>query len=196
MGLALILLECSGEAVMGDPKPAVNPRARRDRLVVRELPDELVVYDLERHQAHCLNPTAAVVFQGADGEATVNDLAANLRRDLGVSNAEHLVWLALDRLGRAHLLEDAPEPPAEPEGHSRREVLRRAGLAAAFLPVVASILAPTPAEAAATCVQGDAGCAGQPFGTPCYNTNPADCGINCTCDAVGTCDALGGSPCP
>jgi hypothetical protein len=181
---------------MGDPKPAVNPRARRDRLVVRELPGEVVVYDLERHRAHCLNPTAALVFQSADGEATVDDLAGILRRDLGVSHADRLVWLALDRLEGAHLLDDTPEPPAELARHSRRDLLRRAGLAAALLPAVASILAPTPAEAAATCVQGDAGCAGQPFGTPCYNTNPADCGVNCACDAVGTCDALGGSPCP
>jgi hypothetical protein len=106
------------------------------------------------------------------------------------------VWLALDHLDRAHLLDARPEPPAELAGHSRRDLLRRAGLAAALLPVVASILAPTPAEAAGTCVQGDAGCQGQPFGTPCYNNNPADCGINCACDAVETCDALDGSPCP
>ncbi len=29
--------------------------SRRDELVVRELPDEVLVYDLRQHKAHCLN---------------------------------------------------------------------------------------------------------------------------------------------
>ena len=41
----------------------MKPRARTEGLVVTELPDELLVYDLERHRAHCLNPTAALVFK-------------------------------------------------------------------------------------------------------------------------------------
>ena len=41
----------------------MKPRARTEGLVVTELPDELLVYDLERHRAYCLNPTAALVFK-------------------------------------------------------------------------------------------------------------------------------------
>ncbi len=177
----------------------MNPRARREGLVVRPLPDELVVYDLERHEAHCLNRTAALVFQGADGRATVDDLADALRRELSVTDAKRLAWLALERLERAHLLDGAPPPPAGIAGHSRRDLLRRAGLAAALLPAVSSILAPTAAEAAGTCVQGDAGCPGKDFGTPCYGSNPADCGINCACDGGGSClenQGLGPGSCP
>jgi hypothetical protein len=175
----------------------MNPRARREGLVVRSLPDELVVYDLERHEAHCLNRTATLVFQGADGQATVDDLADGLRRELKAPDAERLAWLALERLERAHLLDEAPERPAGVAGHSRRDLLRRAGLAAALLPVVSSILAPTAAEAAGTCVQGSVGCVGKPEGTPCYNTFPSDCGVNCSCSAEETCvDVLGSAPCP
>src|SRR2546423_15689116 len=42
------------------------PRARDARLVIQELPDELLVYDLERHRAHSLNRTAALVWRHCD----------------------------------------------------------------------------------------------------------------------------------
>ena len=165
----------------------MNPRARREGLVVRQLPDELLVYDLERHEAHCLNRTAALVFNRADGQTPVHDIAAALRRELKAVDTDRLAWLALDRLDRAHLLDQAPTPPPGLVGPSRRDLLRRAGLAAALLPVVSSILAPRAAEAAGTCVVGDTGCQGQPFGTPCYNSNPSDCGLLCACDGDGSC---------
>jgi hypothetical protein len=171
----------------------MKPRARREGLIVRQLPDELVVYDLERHQAHRLNRTAALVFDHADGGTTVGAIAGALCRELNVADADRLAWLALDRLDRAHLLDQAPVPPTGLASSGRRDLLRRAGLAAALLPVVSSILAPTAAEAANTCV---ADCTGQPAGTPCYNNNPADCVATCTCDAFETCDDLVGNPCP
>ncbi len=39
------------------------PRARQDELVVKELPDETLAYDLKRHKAHCLTRTAAQEWQ-------------------------------------------------------------------------------------------------------------------------------------
>ncbi|MBV9278705.1 MAG: hypothetical protein JOZ41_01360, partial [Chloroflexi bacterium] len=44
------------------------PRARKNGLIVRELEDEVLVYDLERHRAHCLNRAAGLVWKHADGE--------------------------------------------------------------------------------------------------------------------------------
>jgi hypothetical protein len=32
-----------------------TPTARKDQLIVKELDDETLVYDLERDEAHCLN---------------------------------------------------------------------------------------------------------------------------------------------
>ena len=162
---------------------------------MRQLPDELLVYDLERHEAHCLNRTAALVFNRADGQTTVRDIAHALRRELNASGGDRLAWLALDRLDRAHLLDDVPTPPAGVAGHSRRDLLRRAGLAAALLPVVSSILVPTVAEAAGTCVQGSVGCAGQDPGTPCYQSFPDDCLGNCSCNASNLCVDVLGDPC-
>ncbi len=163
----------------------MKPAARRTGLVVRDLPGELVVYDLDRHQAHCLNRTAASVFRGADGTRSLEDLGALLGAGLDPPEREAAVRMALDQLDSAQLLERRSY--ASPEGGlSRRSALRRAGLGAALLlPAIASVVAPTPAEAAATCIQN---CSGQLAGTPCNcpaSTTAPPC--DSTCDGAGTC---------
>ena len=163
----------------------MKPEKRRDGLVVTELLDEVLVYDLDRHRAHCLNPAAAAVFRACDGRTSVREIARRVSKGPG-SASEEAVWLALERLDQVHLLE-APLPGAKgAPGLSRRELIRRAAvLSGLLLPAITSVTAPTPAEAAATCVVS---CTGKPFGTPCSSTAPANC--LCTCDGAGTC--LGG----
>ncbi len=161
----------------------MKPVARREGLILKELPGELVVYDTTSHEAHCLNAPAALVFKHSDGKTGVKELAKLLRRELGGGADEAWVWLALERLDEAHLLEERPSPPARVP--ARREMLKHFGRAAA-LPVVISLLAPTPAEAAATgCVAST--CPGPaPDGTPC-EVNPGDsCFDNHVCCA-GAC---------
>ena len=46
-------------------------RKREGHLVIDELPDEVLVYDLDRHKAHCLNQTAALVWQHCDGKMAI-----------------------------------------------------------------------------------------------------------------------------
>ena len=145
----------------------------------------MLVYDVERHRAHCLNQAAALVFNHADGRTSMSELARALRRELGAPADEKWVLLAVDRLERARLMEVSAGSGSRAR-FSRRELMRRAGLAAAaLLPVVTSLVAPTPAEAAATCVSS---CLLQPDGTPCSSTAPANC--LCTCSfgiCVGGC---------
>jgi hypothetical protein len=162
----------------------MRPLARR-RLLIRELPEELLVYDQEEHRAHCLNRTAATVFRHADGTRTLSDLARLLDPGAG-SAAAKIVTLALTRLAEAGLLESGAVAPEPEPGLTRRELARRAGLAAAILlPAVASIVAPTPAEAAATCATT---CAGQPNGTRCDVCNG---GLTCST----TTDTCNGGAC-
>lgn len=161
----------------------MKPQTRQNGLLIRELPDELVVYDQEQHRAHCLNRTAALVFRHADGTRTVDDLAHALDPNAAGPEAESAVKLALVQLAAAGLLEGelVQEHPAA--GLTRRDVARRFGIAAAILlPAVATVLAPTPAEAAATC---STTCVAKPAGTPCtcIGTNPC----TATCDGAGTC---------
>lgn len=161
----------------------MKPERRRDGLVVTPLEGEVLVYDLDRHRAHCLNETAARVFEQLDGKTTVRELARSLPAAGRGPTAESVVWLALERLDKANLLK-APLGSAGPGKRlSRRELIRGAAVASALLlPVITSVVAPTPAEAAATCV---ASCAAKPFGTPCSSTAPANC--LCTCDGAGNC---------
>ena len=159
----------------------MKPLARQEGLLIRELPDELLVYDRQEHRAHCLNRTAATVFRHADGTRTVADLARLLDPGAGPA-AEEVVTLSLTRLAEAGLLEGAVPAAAAETGMTRRDLARRAGLAAAILlPAVASIVAPTPAEAAATCVTD---CQGKPLGTPCNAFGPPCTGV-CDCGSVG-----------
>jgi len=53
----------------------MKPRARKDDLLIQDLPEETLVYDVVRHRAHCLNRTAALVWRHCDGKTSVEKLA-------------------------------------------------------------------------------------------------------------------------
>lgn len=136
--------------------PARLPRMREQRLVIDELPDEVLVYDLDRHKAHCLNRTAAMVWRQCDGKTSPPEIARRLQQELDQPFNEDLVWLALRQLDKIQLLEKPIVLPTQFAGMSRREMVRALGIAAA-VPLVTSILAPTAAEAA-TCLPKGAMC--------------------------------------
>jgi len=167
----------------------MKPQTRRSGLLIRELPDELLVYDQEQHRAHCLNRTAALVFQQADGTRTLDGLARALDPAAAGPDAVSAVTLALAQLADAGLLEAEPPLQNTAAGLTRRDVARRFGIAAAILlPAVVSIIAPTPAEAAATCATT---CVAQPVGTPCTCIGSNPCTETCTptgdCGSEGVC---------
>lgn len=141
-----------------------GPRARKQDLIVKEMPDEVLVYDLVRDKAHCLNRTAALVWNYCDGRTSVAKMTGRLGKELQAPVDERLVWLALDQLSRNHLLDERIVSPAIMTGLTRREMIRALSVAAVVtVPVITSIVAPTPAQAA-TCL---------PFGAVC--TIGAEC---------------------
>ena len=138
---------------------------------MEEIPGELLIYDLDRDQAHCLNQTAALVWKHCDGQTTVPELTRLLGQELPAVTDEEVVWLALNQLDRFHLLQGRVTRTGERPRLSRRELVRKAGLAAAVaLPMITSIIAPTAAQA----------------GSPCGGA----CGPGNTCP--GTCTCQGG----
>lgn len=140
----------------------LTPCARRSKLVVCELADETIVYDLERHRAHCLNRTAALVWELCDGEHTVSLMSERMGERLSARVPEELVRLALGQLADRDLLMPGDFVP-EPTPVSRRAMMRRLGLAAAIaLPLVTSIISPTPVMAQSPC--SETSC---PPGTTC-----------------------------
>jgi coenzyme PQQ synthesis protein D (PqqD) len=152
-----------------------KPRARKEGLVVQDLPDETLVYDLERDRAHCLNQTAAFVWRQCDGKMSPREIASALKQKTDTPVDEKLVWLALDQLGRNHLLTDLPVPPPKIASMNRRELVRVLGISAAVaLPVVASIVAPVPAQAATGCASSGQSCATLGCCSGCVCSNSPD----------------------
>ena len=163
---------------MRQTDPVIEPLARIHGLVIEEVAGEVLVYDLERHHAHCLNPTAAFVWKKCDGLTSVAQIAETLAQKEGAGVELDLVWLALDQLRKSKLLTDDPEVTAQVTRRSisRREIIRRIGVGAVVaLPLITSLVAPTPAQAA-TCV---------PSGQPC--TTSAQCCSGLCQGSPGTC---------
>lgn len=170
------------------------PRARKKALHVRELDDETLVYDLLRLKAHCLNRASALAWKLCDGRRTVGQVAERIGRETGEPVKPEFVWLALAQLEERHLLEGRVERPARVARLSRRELMRLAGGLGLALPFVASVLAPTPAQAVSLA----------PNGAAC--SNDMQCQSGC-CDRAtagapsGTCAAItnrlipAGAPC-
>src|SRR6476619_3126297 len=100
------------------------PRARSERLVTRKVDKELLVYDLERDKAHCLNDTAARVWEYCDGQRSTAEISELLSKDLGTRVNEHIVWNALARLQKTQLLESPVVPPEILRQAGRREAVR------------------------------------------------------------------------
>jgi hypothetical protein len=126
------------------------PTARKTGLVVQEVPDELLVYDVENNKAHCLNQTAAFVWKSCDGNRSVADISDLYGAESGAKISEDLVWLAIDQLNESNLLES--DIKSAFVGQSRRDVIKKIGFASVVaLPIVASLVAPRNALALASC---------------------------------------------
>lgn len=118
-----------------------TPIARKDGLVVQEMPDEVLVYDLNSNKAHCLNQTAAFVWKSCDGTRSISDINRLMEKEFGGSINEEMIWLAIDLLSKDNLLEQNIN--SKFNGLSRREVIKKVGLTTAVaLPVVAMLAFP------------------------------------------------------
>ncbi len=128
-----------------------GPQARQHGLIVQELQDEILVYDIESNKAKCLNETSAAVWKACDGKRSVSDIAVSLEMAADGHVSEELVLLAIDLLQKNDLLEEGYQLSLP--GHSRRDIVRKLGFATVMaLPVVASLAVPSKAIAAASCV--------------------------------------------
>lgn len=155
------------EGKMSNHGEQLLPQARTDRLVIEALQHEVLVYDLDRQKAHCLNDAAVLIWNHCDGKTSIKEMSRILSGHSSEPVEEEVVWLGLDRLRRAHLLEGRiPQMPASGEGMSRRQVVKRIGLALS-IPLVVSIIAPQ-ASAALSCAGG-------------FCASDAQCTLPCHC---------------
>jgi hypothetical protein len=149
----------------------ILPQARTEEILFQTLKDETLIYDLKRHKAHCLNRTAALIWNNCDGRTTVAEMAESLSRELNEPVDEEVVWLALNQLSNAKLIEDKATGMDNAPRLSRRELVRKIGVGAAItLPLITSVLAPEAAQAV-SCI---------PEGGVCDDKASCCPGLNCT----------------
>lgn len=120
------------------------PQAKTENIVVQNLEDEVLIYNLVTNKAFCLNETSALVYQACNGKTDFEEIkdTHNL--------TDEIIFLALDLLKKEKLLEESFVSPLE--GMKRREVIRLIGKTSLIaLPVIASLVAPTAIQAAASC---------------------------------------------
>lgn len=151
---------------------------KRRNVWVRQVGDELLIFDGETKKAHCLNRVAAKVWCLCDGTRTVAEIAKELRR-LGESLDEGYIEMALRQFSKSRLLLQPFVADGNDLSLSRRAMIRKMGVSAALaLPAVTSMVIPAPA-AAASCL---------PNGSICLS-NSACCSSHC--NRVGRCTANG-----
>ena len=151
-----------------------KPIARQKGLVVQELADEVLVYDLDSNKAHCLNRSAALIWRTCDGTNSVSDMIGQFQLTGGGKVTEDFVWLAIDQLGEKGLLVSPLK--VHFAGQSRRKVLKAIGLATLVtLPIIASLVTPPN-------VLGQINCA-------C--TSPGQCATMTTCPNLQFCNGAG-----
>ncbi len=126
---------------------------------VQVIRQETLVYDQTNHQAWCLNSISACVWRLCDGQRTVEEIASAAAIELDAAVTPQIVLVTLAELRERNLLE--PDAIAVlPDAVTRRELMSKAGLAAAVLfPVVTSIFA-SPASAQSGSINGMSGAAG------------------------------------
>lgn len=176
------------------------PVSRKDNLVVQELDNEVLIYDLNNNKVFCLNHTSALIWQACDGEKTIPEISKYVSKKLNLLANEDLIWFALDQLKKEKLIDS--ELPNWFEGVSRREIIKKVGFATMIaLPLVASIAAPLATQAQSincmVCISfqmgGDCGLCANIVGSCFDNSNcgmgQANAGQTCAnCQtAVGTC---------
>jgi hypothetical protein len=148
--------------------------ARQGDLVIQEMSDEVLVYDLKSNKAHCLNPSAAFVWKACNGENSIADIVGTFESNGKGKVTEDFVWLAIDQLYENGLLQGEITPRFS--GQSRRQVIKKIGLASMVaVPVIASLVAPQNALAALSCA--------------CVA--PGDCLTQPTCPSQVNCNGTG-----
>lgn len=160
-----------------------RPRARRRDLMVSRLPDEVLIYDLCRSRAFCLDAGLARIWRWCDGKTSLARITRRARRVFGPgaeSIDQALIVGALGRLRRARLVEPHDSDPLLTSAE-RRDFLRRAAAIGGL--ALVEVAAPRP-TVAASCI---------PSGT-CQNLF-SPCGGGLPCCGGGTCRTFGSGRC-
>ncbi len=165
------------------------PKTRQSDLVVQNIANETLLYNLKTNKALCLNETSAQIWEMCDGNTDIPEIANMLAKKANKPVTEELVWLALDQLRKEGLLENPDKVNNDFGGLSRREVIRKVGFASMIaLPIISAVVAPNAVDA-------QSGCATLVCGANCCPANNT-CGSGNQCCPPQNCNSIpNGCPC-
>ncbi|MBX7172719.1 MAG: PqqD family protein [Pyrinomonadaceae bacterium] len=115
----------------------MKANSRTNDIIVQNIGDEVLIYDLKINKALSLNETAAKVWECLDGQRTIEEIAQTTNIPLD------LVLLSIDELQRNNLLQEKIETGLASDRVSRRKMMMRFASAAVALPIIIGIAAPT-----------------------------------------------------
>lgn len=126
--------------------PKKLPTARAEGLLVERVGDEVVIFDVESTDSHCLGSLAAAVFDNCDGRTSLEGIAEAASHRLGRPVDVERVQDAIGQLADRKLLSVVGD------GISRRDLMKRGAIVAFSAPLIATVSAtPAVAGASATC---------------------------------------------
>lgn len=133
----------------------MNPLPRvRPGLLRHELDGQVLIYDAREDRVHLLDTTTGHVFELLEqGGRSRAGIVSELATRMNILEGEGLLELSLEELRKADLLDGNMAPVAPLSEMSRRELLRKVGMAGAaalLIPAIATLTA-SPAYAQASC---------------------------------------------
>ena len=134
------------------------PSMRTANLVVKELSNEILIYDLEKNKAFCLNETARLIMDECDGVKSIDEAAESLNRKLKAGISEEMIWMVIEQLKNANFIKQEYEIPVQTTRVTRRKILQSAATLGIALPIITSLVAPTAAHAQSNCLGGEQSC--------------------------------------
>lgn len=157
------------------------PLTRNTDIVVQELGKELLIYNLKTHRCFNLNETSAIVYKSCDGVSSFAELKSKHKL------TDDLIFLALDQLKEEGLVENDNNRVSPFNGVSRREAIRKAGLASMVaIPLITSLIAPSAVSAQSGTVGLGADCTAAACSPGLVCTNQFGANV-CRATAGATC---------
>lgn len=125
------------------------PLALMDNIMTQDYANETLIYNLKTDKMFHLNETSSLVWQFCDGRSSIDQISRKVSQKLNSHANAEMVWLALEQLQHNGLLDQNNALEADLKRVSRRDMIKKAGLATMVaFPLITSVVAPTAVSAA------------------------------------------------
>ncbi|HRH45610.1 MAG TPA: PqqD family protein [Pyrinomonadaceae bacterium] len=191
-----------------------HPLARVHEIVIQELSDETLIYDLRTNRALALNKLPSEVWKLCDGKHSTAEISGTLTGLFHQPVSEELILFTLELLQKENLITPGSLKTHYLSGLTRRQAVRKMGFGfLTLLPVISSLTAPLAINAASGCPVSNkpTGCvctANNECQTNCCGTSSAPftcvttqsvfpcqpCRSNCECQTFFACPTIAGKP--